>query len=238
MKGKGILSVLASLIIISLFIAGCKAAEKEPKPAEPAEEAVDTGALVIESTPSLAQVYIGGKYIGDTPLTLYNLPVGYYDIAVKKEGHVDFKITATIKVGRTEEVDAVLTPAIAGEKKPVEQALPEKASEPQPNKINLSSFAMYYDFDKVQFSELSTDKSDIFSRKYDTYIHFTALTPAKIYVLNKPLKEVKKEDCIFADTAVAPLFSRQTLCINTAEGNVAALGFEAKPEELEWMLLS
>lgn len=236
MKNKRLLGIMAFLIAVSIFFIGCRVAEEEV--AETAEEAVDTGALVIESTPSLAQVYIAGDYIGDTPLTLYNLPVGYYDIAVRKEGYADFKITAAIKVGRTEEVDATLTPAIAEEKKPVEQALPETASAPQLNKISLSSFAMYYDFDKVQFSELSTDKSDIFSRKYDTYIHFTALTPAKIYVLNKPLKEAKKEDCIFGDTVVAPLFSGQTLCISTSEGSVVALGFEAKPDELEWMLLS
>src|SRR3989338_3596181 len=239
MKNNGFLNALAILFILSVLIAGCKQTEENPiKTTE--EEFVDTGALVVESFPSLAQVYIGEEYGGDTPLTLYNLPVGQYNLIIKKNGYVDIKMTVTIKVGKTEEIDATLKPIAVEEPKPkAEEKMPENVSAmPQRNKINLSNFAMYFDFDKMQFTERITDKSDLFSRKYDTYIHFTALTPTKINVVNKPINEVKKWDCIFADTTVMALFSGQTLCVKTAEGSIVAIGgsWQTSPTELEWVL--
>ena len=247
MKNKKFLSMV--LIVISLFFVGCKLAKEEPV-TETTEEIVDTGALAVESSPNLAEVYIGEEYKGDTPLNLYNLPVGAYEITLKKQGYADFKKSAAIKVGRTEEIDATLTPIVEEIEPKIEEPTkgPEKSAEapesaPLPaqlNKINLSSFAMYYDFGKMEFTELRTTTSDLFSRKYDTYVHFTALTPTKIYVLTKPIGEVTKEDCIFADTAVAPLFSGQTLCVKTGEGAVIAIGgnWKTMPTELELKKLS
>ena len=108
----------------------------------------------------------------------------------------------------------------------------------QLNKINLSSFAMYFDLDNKLFTEIRTEKTDIFARRYDAYVYFTALAPAKIYVLDKPLKDITKEDCIFSDTATATLFSKQTICVKTMEGAVFAVSWQASPTELEWALLS
>ena len=245
MKNKTILNTIVFLIIVSVFIVGCKVGKKET--IETIEEVVDTGALAVESSPSLAQVYIGEEYRGDTPLTLYNIPVGQYDITVKKESFVDFKKTINIKVGRTEELDVTLTPVIikpeAEERKleePIEK-MPESVSAPAKlNKINLSSFAMYYDFDKMEFTELRTEGSDLFSRKYDTYVHFTALIPTKINVINKPINEVQKEDCIFGDTAVTPVFSGQTLCIKTGSGIVLVIGgiWQTMPTEIELVIFN
>ena len=246
MKKRNLCVLFLAFVI---FVAGCKAAEKEPVTV--AQEAVDTGALEVESSPGLAQVYIGEEYKGDTPVSLYNLPVGQYEITVKKQGYSDFRKSITVKVGKTEKIDAVLAP-IAEEAKPKAEEsakqiekpaekMPQGASIPaqQSNKINLSSFAMYYDFDKMQFTELRTEGSGLFSRKYENYMHFTALVPAKIHVLNKPVREVEKEDCIFADTYVAQLFSGQTLCVKTGIGNVVAIGgmWVAMPAELEWKSL-
>ena len=240
MKYKHFLSII-TFIIISIFVSACKVAEKEPI-SDTTEKFVDTGALVIESSPSFAQVYVGEEHRGDTPLNLYNLPVGNYDITIKKEGYADFKKTVNIKVGRTEEVDAILTPIVQETKKAEEPAKEmEKPQETtQLNKINLSSFAMYFDFDKMKFTEIRTDGSDLFSRKYETYVHFTTLIPTKINVLNKPISEVGKEDCIFADTAVTQLFSGQTLCVKTGAGNVVAIGgtWQEMPAELQLVQLS
>lgn len=233
-------------LIFSVVLSGCKAAEEQA--AVPAEPVPDTGALSIESSPTLAQVYVGEEYKGDTTVDLYNLPVGQYEITVKKQGYADFRKTVNVKVGRTEKVDAVLTP-IAEEPKPKAEGtsnqmekpaekMPQAAPVPSPqsNKINLSSFAMYYDFDNMQFTELRTEGSDLFSRKYENYMHFTILIPTKINVLNKPVNEAEKADCIFADTAVAQLFSGQTLCVRTGIGNVVAIGgtWQTMPVELEW----
>ena len=116
----------------------------------------------------------------------------------------------------------------------------ESIPAPKLNKINLSAFVMYYDFDKIEFTEIRTDGSDLFSRKYDNYVHFTALVPNKINLLNKPVKDAQKEDCIFGDTAVAQLFSGQTLCVKTGNGNILAIGgvWETSPVELEWYKIS
>lgn len=248
MKNKSLLT--AFFVILVILIASCKTTEKEAV-TEKAEEVADTGALVVESSPGLAQVYIGEEYRGDTPVNLYNLPIGQYEITVKKEGYADFRKTIIIKVGRTEEVDITLTPIVEETKKveePVKtieksaETVPQDTSTPAPksNKINLSSFAMYYDFDKLEFTELRTEGSDLFSRKYENYIHFTALVPTKIHPLNKPINEVQKEDCIFAETGVAQIFSGQTLCIKTGIGNVVAIGgnWQAIPTELELKSLS
>jgi len=71
MRNNNFLSIMITLTLISIV--------------------ADTGALNIDSTPRLAQVYVGEEYRGDTPLELYNLPVGQYDITVKKDGYIDFK---------------------------------------------------------------------------------------------------------------------------------------------------
>ena len=237
---KRILNVLIFLTILSIFLAGCKAEKEAAETKE--EQAADTGALDIESSPGLAQVYIGEEYKGDTPVSLYNLPVGSYEITIRKEGYADFKKTAEVKVGRTEEIDAALKqPA---ETKPETKKTAKEMEKPaeatqdtsaKPDKINLSSFAMYYDFDKMEFTETRTEGSGLFSRKYDNYMHFTALVPTKINIINKPISEAVKEDCIFTDTAVTQLFSSQTLCIKTGTGKTVAVGgaWQAMPTELE-----
>ena len=242
---KRILNILIFLAIFSIFAAGCKTAEKEAIETKEGQ-AADTGALVVESSPGLAHVYIGEEYKGDTPVSLYNLPVGSYEITIRREGYADFKKTASIKVGRTEEIDATLKPLTEAKPKAEEPAkemekpygtAPQDTSIPAPklNKINLSSFAMYYDFDKMIFTEIRTEGSSLFSRKYNTYLYFTALVPTKVNVVNKPIGEVAKEDCIFSDTAVAQLFSAQTLCVKTGSGKIVALGgiWQAMPTELE-----
>jgi len=239
MKNSKFISIVSFLAVI-LIIAGCRAKEK---PSEEIEEIADTGIISVSSEPSQAQVYIDGELKGETPLTLYNVPVGAYSLIVKKEGYADFEKAVGVKVGRTEEVEAVLAqPAAAEKQKPADAPKPESAPEPMPDssKIKLSSFAMYYDFDNIQFTEIRTSGSDLFSGKYDAYIDFTALAPAKIRALNKPIKDVKKEDCIIGDAAVATLYSGQSLCVQTAEGTLAAVGgsWQASPTELEWKLLS
>lgn len=245
MKSSTISWIIALFILVMLV--SCTQKERESETEQQEGQIVDSGILFVDSSPSSAQVYVNGELKGDTPLSLYNLPVGFYNVAVKKVGYRDFEKTIAVKVGRTEEINAELSPlsaakGIVEEKKPIEDAEPKNipAQAPAFNKVNLSSFAMYYDFEKNQFTDIRTDKSDLFSRKYDTYVHFTALTPSKINVLNKPIKDVQKEDCIFSDVGVATLFSGQTLCVKTVEGSVVAIGgtWQAQPSELEWVLFS
>ena len=239
MKSR-IIGVLVLAAVISMFIAGCARQIKAP---EEFQEVIDTGVLAVESAPSEAQVYVDDELKGQTPLTLYNFPAGTHIIVVKKEGYADFEKEANVKVGLTEEVDAELMPLKsevkieAIETKPEEaEALQEKM---QSNKINLSGFAMYYDFENNLFTKLRSEKSDIFSKKYDTYIHFTSITPAKIKIVKAPLKDVNMADCLNAG-AIGQLYSGQTLCVITAEGNYFAVSgsWDKMPAELEFVQLS
>ena len=238
MKSKNIANLLVFIPILPIFIIAC--AQQIEAPSEEFQEVIDTGVLVIESAPSEAQVYVNGELKGQTPLTLYNFPVGIYNLAVKKEGYMDFEKEVNVKVGLTEEIDAALAPL----KSEVVKAKPEEAEAPQEqekgpaDKINLSSFAMYYDFENKLFTKLRSEKSDIFSKKYDTYIHFTSITPAKIKIIKAPLKDVSRADCLNTG-AVGQLYSSQTLCVITAEGNYFAVSgsWEKMPAELEFVQL-
>lgn len=237
MQKRFILALLYAILILIIF--GCVQPEEAPV-TEQMEEVTDTGILVIESAPSEAQVYVDNELKGQTPLTIYNFPVGTYKVLVKKDGYSDFEKTIAVKVGLTEEVDAALNPVKKAEPKPTEkeETMPQKES--AVNKINLSSFALYLDFEKRLFTETRTEKSDLFSRKYDTYLDIVALTPAKMKATNMPLSTMNRADCINADTTVVQLYSKQTLCVITVEGNYFALGgsWEKTPVELEFVQLS
>lgn len=242
---KNELFKIAIFLIFIIFIFGCVKKIKE-KPAE-TEEITDTGILAVESSPASAQVYVDGELKGRTPFTLYNVPVGYHNVVVKEEGYSDFEKTVSIKVGRTEQVDATLTTvmpikAVGEANKPIEEKIPENTSSTQKlNTINISkSFIMYFDFDKELFTEVTTATPDVFSTKYDAYVYFTAESPARMRILNKQIKDVKKEDCINADNTIGNLYSGQTLCVKTTEGLIAAIGgsWKTSPTELEWVLFS
>ncbi len=240
MKNKSIINLLVFITILYILIAAC-AQQVEKAPAEEFQEVIDTGILVVESAPSQAQVYVDGELKGQTPLTLYNFPAGAHSVIVKKGGYSDFEKAVSVKVGLTEEVDAALAPlkSEAMETKP-EEIQKEPDQTVQTNKINLSSFAMYHDFENKMFTERRTEKSDLFSRKYNTYVDFAALAPAKMKILDAPLKGINKADCIDADNRIAQLYSEQTLCVITAEGNYFAVrgNWENTPTELEFVQLS
>src|SRR3989338_10457731 len=138
MRSKNFSGMVLALLFFAILTAGCgkKAAETEQQ-----GTSADTGALVIDSSPGLAEAYIGEEYKGDTPVTLYNLPVGSYDITIKKEGYDDFRKTATIKAGRTAEIDAELTqikPAEKEESKEPEKQAAENATATHLKKVSLS----------------------------------------------------------------------------------------------------
>lgn len=237
MKKAANFSILIILIVLAL---GCTKAPGEPTAEQ--EEFVDTGILAVESSPSGADVYVDSELKGQTPLALYNFPVGYYNVKVQKTGYFDFEKIAAVKVGLTEEIDAKLSPV--QKEAPKQGAEQEKEAEEQKpaaetNKVNLSAFAMYHDFENKRFTELREGTSDVFSRKYDTYVDFVIMAPAKIEIVGKPFKEINKVDCINTDGGVANLKSGQTLCVITVEGNFYAVTgtWDTSPSELEFVKL-
>ena len=56
------------------------------KPVKPAREEKRIG-LVIRSTPSGVEVYLGDRYIGTTPLVLTSVTIGWHKLTLKKEGY-------------------------------------------------------------------------------------------------------------------------------------------------------
>jgi len=233
--------IFGIFIALAVFAAGCATAPVE-SPSEEQEEFFDTGVLVVESFPGGADVFVNNKLEGQTPLTLYNFPVGQYGVRVEKEGYLSFEKAVSVKVGATEEIDAKLSP-IQKEQVGLGQAEPEEQKQPeisQANKITLSDFAMYHDFENSLFTSLRSEKSDVFSRKYAAYVDFAALAPARIGIIKKPLKETTQSDCMSTDGGVAQLFSGDTLCVITMEGNFFALGgnWQAPPSELEFVQLN
>ena len=240
MKNKNIIILLVFITVLSVFIAAC-AQQAENAPAEEFQEVIDTGILAVESSPSGAQAYVDGELKGQTPLTLYNFPAGTHSVIVKKEGYTDFEKEANVKVGLKEEIDAELATLKSGvtETKP-EEGKKETLQTSQSNKINLSSFAMYHDFENKLFTKLRSEKIDVYSRKYSTYVDFAALSTVKMKISSVSLREATKADCIDAGKGVAQLYSGQTLCVITAEGNYFAVSgsWDKMPAELEFVQLS
>ena len=244
---KGMTIIFSILVLVILY--GCKPAEK--KAAQIEEEVVDSGALTIASTPDHSAVYISDDYKGETPVELYNIAVGKYEVVIKTEGYSDFKKSVAIEVGRTAEIDATLFPleSTKDSKNTMEPSKDTTSllakeesinnSDQNEGKINFTGFSMYFDFEGKQFGQQRTDKSDLFVKNYENYVYFTAIVPAEVQIIQKPIKEVDKFDCIFSGTTVASLYSSQTACIKTVEGNIVAVGgaFE-KPNELQWKSFS
>ena len=61
------------------------------------------GTLIVNATP-WGKVYLDGVLIGQTPLTLDNIPALKHEIRVSREGYKDFSKTFDIKEGMTERI--------------------------------------------------------------------------------------------------------------------------------------
>lgn len=252
MDYKNIIAKSIFSFFIVIIILGCtKPAENKPA-SEITQEIVDTGIIVVESSPSSAQVYVDNELKGESPLTVYNFPVGKHEVVVRKEGYEDFRKTITLEVGKTEEVSATLSEIMIATPKPAEKPVAEenklmpktdeKAALPSKlNKVNVnSSFITYYDFKNAMFTGTASASPDVFSSNYNTYLYFTAYSPATMRVLDKQIQDIKKEDCANAQDTIANLYTGQTLCVKTTNGNYAAIGgkWETSPSELYWVVFN
>lgn len=249
-KIKNIINKSAFFIFLAVIVIGCSKTEEQKPVSEKTEEVTDTGVLMVDSYPGAAQIYIDGELKGGTPFTLYNFPVGQHEVMVKKDGYEDFKKTVTIVVGRTEEIKATLsqieiaatTVATEENKSAAEKSIENASLSPSKlNSVNVSSsFSMYYDFKNALFTETASATPDIFSANYNTYIYFTAYSLSQMRIVNKQIKDAKKEDCINAVDTIANLYSGQTLCVKTTNGLTAAIGgiWKNSPSELQWVLFS
>jgi len=244
MNSKNIVGKMIFCVFLLIFVIGCSKIQENKPANEQPEQVIDTGAISVESYPVGAQVYIGNELKGETPLMLYNFPVGRYEITVKKNGYEDFKKSISLEVGKNEEIKAALSEINTAPEpaKETTEKLPENITPSSKfNKVNASSsFIVYYDFKNGKFTESTSASPDVFSSNYKTYLYFTSIAPSKMKVLSKQIKDVRKEDCANAVDTIANLYSGQTLCVVATNGAYAAVGgtWTIEPTVLEWELFS
>lgn len=68
-----------------------------------------TGTVIIESTPTNAEVYLNGEYKGNTRLTLEEVDPGTYNILIQKTGFEDWEGVVEVAAGKISEVSADLS---------------------------------------------------------------------------------------------------------------------------------
>ena len=224
------------------------------------EENAGSGFLEVETFPSNADIYVDGILKGKSPDTLYSIPAGMHNIAIKKEGYVDYDMDVNVEAGKKAFVEADLVAEveepevpeveeIIEETGPIENIEEEKeniAQEPSglegKNTINIGGkLQFYYDFSDGKFTDSSSTGSDVFSRRFGTYLVFTRFSPVNIKAINKKIENANKEDCIGAKGAFEYLHSGRSLCVITKENNVAAIGGyweNTENAELIWKLFS
>jgi hypothetical protein len=66
------------------------------------------GRISIFGHPHFAEVYLDGKYVGDTPFTLENVEPGAHDIRVKKEEYENWQKRVIVKPGETSHLEVYL----------------------------------------------------------------------------------------------------------------------------------
>lgn len=105
------------------------------------EDKVQTGWLVINTTPAGAEITIGDKSYGVTPKIIDNLLVGDYDVTLSKSGYESLTKRVTISKNTTTSLDETL----AGIPQPVEVAQQEETKvetpvqDPKPEQVKESN---------------------------------------------------------------------------------------------------
>jgi len=251
LKSKTSLIYLAIAVIVILMLIFGKRGREDIEILEKGlglEENAGSGFLEVETFPSDADIYVDGILKGKSPDTLYNIPAGMHNLIIKKEGYEDYSVDVNVEAGKKAFVEAELAAEII-EKQDVPEEIPEVeeiteetwptgaiegeeekiAEEPEglegKNIINIGkTLQFYYDFSDGKFTDFGSIDSDVFSRRFDTYLVFTRFSPVNIKAINKKIENVNKEDCIGAKGTFEYLYSGRSMCIITKEGQIAAIG--------------
>lgn len=76
------------------------------------EREVREGTLRFESSPSGAEVYVDGRYLGTTPIGQTTFREGRYDVEFSRSGYRTERVTAEVRAGRSDTVRASLRPVL------------------------------------------------------------------------------------------------------------------------------
>lgn len=66
------------------------------------------GEVDINSSPAIADIYIDGKKVGQTPQLIGQLLIGQHQVRISRQGYKDFSSTITVKEGETSTLSATL----------------------------------------------------------------------------------------------------------------------------------
>lgn len=66
------------------------------------------GEADINSSPAMAEIYIDGKKVGQTPQLVPNLLVGQHQLRISKQGFKDYSVNLTVREGETSMISAKL----------------------------------------------------------------------------------------------------------------------------------
>ena len=66
------------------------------------------GEVDINSAPAMADIYIDGKKVGQTPQLIGKLLIGQHQVRISRQGYRDFSSTITVKEGETSTLSATL----------------------------------------------------------------------------------------------------------------------------------
>lgn len=77
---------------------------------QPASQAPVTANAQIASSPSGADVYVNGAYVGITPLSFQKVQPGTYTVEIKMEGYTPYTTTGQVIAGQNLQLSAALAP--------------------------------------------------------------------------------------------------------------------------------
>lgn len=69
-----------------------------------------SSSISVSSSPANASIYLGGSYVGNTPMTLDYLKKGSYNITLKLSGYEDWSQTRNVDAGKLDSISPTLTP--------------------------------------------------------------------------------------------------------------------------------
>ncbi len=256
-KNSNIILLVIAAIVVLMLVFGRQTKEKA-EPAEELKESSGSGFLEVATAPSSAEIFVDGAYSGKSPNTIYNVPAGTHNIVIKKEGYGDFSSQVSIEPGKKAHIEASLVAdaekkaeVISAEEtlgiKKAEEAAGESEDEKQAGlkangKINVGkNFLVYYDFSGGNFTNRRYADSEVFSNRYDKHFVFIRFAPASLKAISKSIDKVEKADCIGKKGEYEFLYSEQTMCIKTKEGQIAAIGGNwenTENTELVWKLFN
>jgi len=135
------------------------------------KKVITTGALLVESTPAGALIYIDEQRKGTTPYSEDNLSQGSYWIKVKQDGYEDFERQVQINPGKHAEVHVVL------KKRQIVEAISVSELENfvqkylnTTNQCNVSKILYLYD-DYVNYFDEGMVNKDFIRKDKENYCH-------------------------------------------------------------------